>query len=187
MDKKRKGRKMPFSYLFPRGIKWQRKSAAGFSPHRVGDADKGDILFLEREYPPYTPKRKDEGSPPRPPTLAVCSLNNCTRCATADSRSKSNRIAIPNAAPPRAGKCNRQVPHLFELLVCNGGVKGQSPLRSLGGLRGPFSHVREWPPLFASPVQRREIFTPPVRRPPHRQKTPSTRDRLWRLARQETR
>ena len=63
MDKKRKGRKMPFSYLFPRGIKWQHKSAAGFSPHRVGDTDKGDILFLEREYPPYTPKRKDEGSP----------------------------------------------------------------------------------------------------------------------------
>ena len=30
-----------------------------------------------------------------------------------------------------------------------GGVKGQGPLRSLGGLRGPFSHVREWPPLFA--------------------------------------
>ena len=52
---------MPFSYLFPRGIKWQRKSAAGFSPHRVGDADKGDILFLEREYPPYTPKRKEGG------------------------------------------------------------------------------------------------------------------------------
>ena len=26
------------------------------------------------------------------------------------------------------------------------GVKGQSPLRSLGGSRGPFSHVREWPP-----------------------------------------
>ena len=35
---------------------------------------------------------------------------------------------------------------LFELLSCNGGVKGQSPLRSLGGPRGPFSHVREWPP-----------------------------------------
>ena len=26
------------------------------------------------------------------------------------------------------------------------GVKGQGPLRSLGGQRGPFSHVREWPP-----------------------------------------
>ena len=26
------------------------------------------------------------------------------------------------------------------------GVKGQGPLCSLGGPRGPFSHVREWPP-----------------------------------------
>ncbi len=26
------------------------------------------------------------------------------------------------------------------------GVKGHGPLRSLGGPRGPFSHVREWPP-----------------------------------------
>ena len=57
------------------------QGALYYPPHRVGDAGKGDILFLEREYPPYTPKRKDEGSPPRPPTLAVCSLNNCTRCA----------------------------------------------------------------------------------------------------------
>ena len=29
------------------------------------------------------------------------------------------------------------------------GVKGQRPLRSLGGPRGPFSHVREWPPYSA--------------------------------------
>ena len=35
----------------------------------------------------------------------------------------------------------------FKLQTRNGGVKGQSPLRSLGGPRGPFSHVREWPPL----------------------------------------
>ena len=34
----------------------------------------------------------------------------------------------------------------FKLQTRNGGVKGQSPLRSLGGPRGPFSHVREWPP-----------------------------------------
>ena len=27
------------------------------------------------------------------------------------------------------------------------GVKGQCPLRSLGGSRGPVSHVREWPPF----------------------------------------
>ena len=57
------------------------RAAFLFLPHCAGVRIKGDILFLEREYPPYTPKRKDEGSPPRPPTLAVCSLNSCTRCA----------------------------------------------------------------------------------------------------------
>ena len=35
---------------------------------------------------------------------------------------------------------------LFKPQTGNGGVKGQRPLRSLGGQRGPFSHVREWPP-----------------------------------------
>ena len=44
--------------------------------------------------------------------------------------------------------CNAQRVQFFELLSCNGGVKGQSPLRSLGGPRGPFSHVREWPPYL---------------------------------------
>ena len=34
----------------------------------------------------------------------------------------------------------------FKLQTRNGGVKGQSPLRSLGGPRGIFSHVREYPP-----------------------------------------
>ena len=34
----------------------------------------------------------------------------------------------------------------FKLQTRMCGVKGQSPLRSLGGPRGPFSHVREWPP-----------------------------------------
>ena len=41
------------------------------------------------------------------------------------------------------------------------GVKGPSPLRSLGGSRGPFSHVREWPPLFALPARPQGIpFAP---------------------------
>ena len=35
----------------------------------------------------------------------------------------------------------------FKLQTRNGGVKGRRPLRSLGGPRGPFSHVREWPPF----------------------------------------
>ena len=35
-------------------------------------------------------------------------------------------------------------PSSYRLPMC--GVKGHGPLRSLGGPRGPFSHVREWPP-----------------------------------------
>ena len=34
-----------------------------------------------REWPPLNPPREREGRAPRPPTLAVCSLNDCTRCA----------------------------------------------------------------------------------------------------------
>ena len=34
----------------------------------------------------------------------------------------------------------------FKLQTRNGGVKGRRPLRSLGGPRGIFSHVREYPP-----------------------------------------
>ena len=52
--------------------------------------------------------------------------------------------------------CNAQREQLFELLSYNGGVKGQSPLRSLGGSRGPFSHVREWPPYPRPPARCRE-------------------------------
>ena len=35
----------------------------------------------------------------------------------------------------------------FKLQTANVGGRGELPSRSLGGLRGPFSHVREWPPL----------------------------------------
>ena len=41
---------------------------------------KGGILFPKR-IPPLNPPEKGEGRSPRPPTLAVCSLNDCTRCA----------------------------------------------------------------------------------------------------------
>ena len=85
------------------------------------------------------------------------------RQSDSEDRSKSNRLDIKQGR-----HLIRQALQFFELLACNGGVKGQSP-------------------FIRPPAQRREIFTPPVRRPPHRQKTPSTRDRLWRLARQETR
>ena len=42
--------------------------------------DKGGILFPKR-IPPLEPPEKGEGRPPRPPTLRVCSLKDCTRCA----------------------------------------------------------------------------------------------------------
>ena len=45
-----------------------------------GRRKRGGILSRER-MPPCTPPREREGSSPRPPTLAVCSLKSCTRCA----------------------------------------------------------------------------------------------------------
>ena len=46
----------------------------GVFPTPCGDATKGDILFLEREYPPYTPKRKDEGPSPSTPHIGSLGL-----------------------------------------------------------------------------------------------------------------
>ena len=46
------------------------------------------------------------------------------------------------------------------------GVKGQCPLRSLGGSRGPFSHVREWPPYCALPHAAGEPKTQSLRAAP---------------------
>ena len=54
----------------------------------------------------------------------------------------------------------------FKLQTRNGGVKGQGPLRSLGGSRGPFSHVREWPPYCALPHAAGEPKTQPLRAAP---------------------
>ena len=59
-----------------------------------------------------------------------------------EDRSKSNRLDTKQGR-----HLIRQALQFFELLACNGGVKGQGPLRSLGGPRGIFSHVREYPPF----------------------------------------
>ena len=39
-----------------------------------------------------------------------------------------------------------QAAQLFKIETANVGGRGVLPSRSLGGSRGPFSHVREWPP-----------------------------------------
>ena len=64
--------------------------------------------------------------------------------AAADNRSRSNRLATPNAATPRYGQCNRQALQLFELLACN--VK----TFLLGDQKGDILFCeREYPPLPA--------------------------------------
>ena len=46
------------------------------------------------------------------------------------------------------------------------GVQGVLPSRSLGGSRGPFSHVREWPPYCALPHAAGKPKTQPLRAAP---------------------
>ena len=76
------------------------------------------------------------------------------RQSDSEDRSKSNRLDIKQGR-----HLIRQALQFFELFACNGGGKGQGPLRSLGGPRGIFSHMREYPPF---PVQRlRRCFPPP--------------------------
>ena len=54
-----------------------------------------------------------------------------------------------------------QAEQFFEIETANVGGRGALPSRSLGGSRGPFSHVREWPPLFALPARPQGIpFAP---------------------------
>ena len=55
----------------------------------------------------------------------------------------------------------------FKNKTRNVGGRGALPSRSLGGSRGPFSHVREWPPYCALENQRRSPFgLLPLPRPP---------------------
>ena len=54
----------------------------------------------------------------------------------------------------------------FKLQTRNVGGRGALPSRSLGGSRGPFSHVREWPPYCALPHAAGEPKTQPLRAAP---------------------
>ena len=67
--------------------------------------------------------------------------------AAAGSRSNPNRIADPNAATPRAGKCNRQASHLFELLACN-----ENFLRE-GVREGYLFFKKRYPSLIIEPLR----------------------------------
>ena len=55
---------------------------------------------------------------------------------------------------------------LFKPQTGNVGGRGALPSRSLGGSRGPFSHVREWPPYCALPHATGKPKTQPLRAAP---------------------
>ena len=68
-----------FLHPFPKGcLDFPARAREGERRARRGT--KGGILFPKR-IPPLNPPEKGEGRAPRPPTLTVCSLNGCTRCA----------------------------------------------------------------------------------------------------------
>ena len=66
--------------LFEGWVGCSAVGAAWLVQHFALLPDKGGILFPKR-IPPLEPPEKGEGRPPRPPTLWVCSLKGCTRCA----------------------------------------------------------------------------------------------------------
>ena len=59
-----------------------------------------------------------------------------------------------------------QAAQLLKIETANVGGRGGLPSRSLGGSRGPFSHVREWPPYCALPHAVGEPKTQPLRAAP---------------------
>ena len=59
-----------------------------------------------------------------------------------------------------------QAAQSFKIETANVGGRGGLPSRSLGGSRGPFSHVREWPPYCALPHAAGGPKTQPLRAAP---------------------
>ena len=68
-----------FLHPFPKGCP-DFPARAREGERRARRGTKGGILFPKR-IPPLNPPEKGEGRTPRPPTLAVCSVKSCTRCA----------------------------------------------------------------------------------------------------------
>ena len=136
---------------------------------------KRGVLFREREHPLWNPQRKAFFHCKQAARRGAM-LADATSCARGNAVFGRKSAAGQTSLAPHDSKARLRVvttcrrfmakpctPHpiaqreqLFELLACNGGVKGQSPLRSLGGPRGPFSHVREWPPYPRPPARCRE-------------------------------
>ena len=78
--------------------------------------------------------------------------------AAADDRSRGKSYSSFNAATPRYGQCNRQAPHLFELLARNGkrlSFGRATPVFFLGKENG--GRIRAAPAALLSPRRLRRI------------------------------
>jgi len=78
--------------------------------------------------------------------------------AAADDRSRGKSYSSFNAATPRYGQCNRQAPHLFELLARNGkrlSFGRATPVFFLGKENG--GRIRAAPAALLSPRPLRRI------------------------------
>ena len=85
-----------------------------------------------------------------------------------DSKARLQDITICRRfmAKPCTPHLIPQAAQLFKPQTCNVGGRGARPPRSLGGSRGPVSHVREWPPYCALPHAAGEPKTQPLRAAP---------------------
>ena len=70
----------PQSYFVNTHFAMRRKGRFPIPCVPAGCGQRGPFSHV-REWPPLDPPREREGSPPRPPTLAVSILKSCTRCA----------------------------------------------------------------------------------------------------------
>ncbi len=86
------GRNFDYALGLEGSLKLKEISYIHSEAYASGELKHGTISLIEdgtlggpfshvREWPPLNPQENARGGPPRPPTLAVCSLKSCTRCA----------------------------------------------------------------------------------------------------------
>ena len=102
------------------------------------------------------------------PLFRTQSAAKQTSLAPHDSKARLRVVANRRRfmAKPCTPHLIPQAAQLFKIETANVGGRGALPSRSLGGSRGPFSHVREWPPYCALPHAAGEPKTQPLRAAP---------------------
>ena len=125
----------------------QRRRRCGLLPATCRGADKGGVSLFEKEIPlPYTLPEKI--------CIASVQLEELRRLPIATCCARQSRVercyttCLCSYYPLLRSRWR---------LCCL--TDAAHPLRSLGGPRGPFSHVREWPPFPYPPRVRGKCST----------------------------